>query len=143
MENGIQRCPNIEKNVALIYITDPNFLERSKSHVLVGDYSKDGYQTLKTPVSFINPQFDFNLSFEILHHVRVISVPTESCEATLLKFDNGEIFDIELSEIGSLIEGMTKEETEKFIKENIKLVDKDHYKAMQTALSLHFASRCR
>ncbi|NWK53691.1 hypothetical protein HYG89_14280 [Acinetobacter sp. SwsAc5] len=143
METGIQRCPNIEKNVALIYITDPTFLERSRCPVLVGDYSKDGYQILKTPVRFINPHFDFNLSFEILHHVRVISVPTESCEATLLKFDNGEIFDIELSEHGSLIEGMTKEETEKFIKENMKLVPKDHYKAMQTALSLHFTSRCR
>jgi hypothetical protein len=143
MEQNIQRHPPIEKSVALIYITDPNFLERSKSHLLVGDYSKDGYQVFKTPVVFVNSAFKFKFSFEILHRVRVNSVPSSSCEATMLRDENGQVFDIKLADDASVIEGMTEQETEKFIKDHIKLMDKDHYKALQTALNLHFASRCR
>lgn len=142
MKHDIERNPPIEKSVAMVYLTDSNFLERSKSHVLVGDYSKEGYQVFKTPVVFKSTAFSFNLSFEIIHRVRVNSNPSESCEATLLKDEEGKIFDIKLVNDSSLIEGMSDVETEMFIKDHIKMIDKDHYKALQAALSLHLASRC-
>lgn len=137
------RHPSIEKSIALIYITDPNFLEREKGSVLVGDYSKDGYRNLKTPVVFENEAFDFKLSFAIIHKVRVQLTPNESCEATLLRFDNGDVFDIQLNEDSSLIECMTLEETERFIQQNIKITNNDNYKAIKTALTLSLATICR
>lgn len=141
------RYISINQDVVLVIISDPHLIERCKNHSFYGEYSKDGYQEIRSPITIQNEilkglGMDFNLSFDIIHHVRINTRAGESCEAALLNIGSLK-YDIELKNDSSLVDGFSLEESENFIRKYIYLTDRDHYKALQTALSLYLAKLVR
>lgn len=138
---------SIHQDVVLALISDPHLIERRKHHSFHGEYSKDGYQEIRTPINIQNETFkrlgmDFKLSFDIIHHVRINTRAGEACEAALLNIGPHK-FDIKLTDDSSLINGFSLEESEGFIRKMIYLTERDHYKALQAALTLYFAKLVR
>jgi hypothetical protein len=129
----MSRHSSIDQNIALIFITDLNFINQSKGVHFKRDYT-NGEIIVKKIFSFSNPKFDFNLAFNVCYRAKKVFNDL-SAEVSLLRMPDGGCFYISLLENSSLISNMSINETEDFIKNNINLSNKDHIDALISAMN--------